>query len=92
MIQRIDGVLSGGGSSSSVSVSLRHGADISTAGTPVTSEPLSISSATGEVFSAIQDHQVPRDHWLWVEVINASNGSSEFPVYVALQLQLTIGQ
>ena len=77
-LQRIEAVLSGG-SNPSVSITLRHGADVSAAGTTVSSTPLTISSAnggttTGAVFSSFQNHAVPMDHWLWLE-ITAVSGS-----------------
>jgi hypothetical protein len=85
-ISRVDAVLTGG-SSPSVSFSLRHGADVSTAGTVVSSSPLMASSAnggssTGAGFSALLNPQVPSAHWLWVEVTSVSG--SPFGLALAL--------
>ena len=73
-ISRVDAVLTGG-TSPSVSFSLRHGADVSQPGTAVTTEPLGVSSTTaGTTFSSFQNPAVLAEHWLWLEV-TASSGS-----------------
>ena len=88
-LQRIEAVLTGG-TSPSVSLTLRHGADVSAAGTAVSSSPLTISSAnggatTGAVFSSFQNPAVPMDHWLWLE-ITAVSGS---PTGLAVSLRFS---
>lgn len=86
MLQRIEAVLSGG-SSQSVSLTLRHGADVSTSGTAVSSAPLTISSANGGstigvVLSSFENPAVPKDHWLWLEVIAVSGSPAVLTVGV----------
>jgi hypothetical protein len=72
----LDAVLSGG-SSPSVSLQLRHGPDVSANGTAVLSSPLAINSSnggttTGSVVSSFQSSAVPIDHWLWLEITDAT--------------------
>ena len=55
-ISRVDAVLSGG-TSPSVSFSLRHGADVSAAGTAATTDSITVTSTT--TGSAITSFQVP---------------------------------
>ncbi|MCS5697495.1 hypothetical protein NZK32_00330 [Cyanobium sp. FGCU-52] len=82
-ISRLDAVLTGG-SSPSVSVSLRHGADVSAAGTAVTSTPLAVSSTTtGTTTSSLLNAQLPADHWLWLEITAVSGSPAAVAVVVA---------
>jgi hypothetical protein len=75
-ISRIDAVVSGG-SSPSASFSLRHGTDVSAAGTSVTSSAMTVSStSTGATFSSFASPAVPAEHWLWLE-ISAASGSPD---------------
>ncbi|MEB3258734.1 MAG: hypothetical protein VKN83_10540 [Cyanobacteriota bacterium] len=88
-ISRLDAVLTGG-TTPSVGVSLRHGADVSAAGTAVSSSPLTISSAnggstTGVSFSALLNPLVPADHWLWLELTAVSGA----PTGLALTLRFS---
>ena len=67
-ISLVDAVLSGG-TSPSVSFSLRHGADISATGTAVTTDPITVTSTTtGQAIDSFQSAQIPLEHWLWLEV------------------------
>ena len=80
-------VLLSGGSSPSVSLSLRHGPDASAAGTAVTTTPTTISSAkggttTGTVVTSFQTPVVPTDHWLWLEVTAVSGSPAGLTVSV----------
>jgi hypothetical protein len=88
-ISRLDAVLTGG-TAPSIGVSLRHGADVSAAGTAVSSSPLTISSAnggstTGVSFSALFNPLVPADHWLWLELTSVSGA----PTGLALTLRFS---
>jgi hypothetical protein len=83
---RLDALVSGG-SSPSVSVSLRHSSDASAAGTAVTTAPLTISgtnggTTTGTVFNSFQAPVVPMDHWLWLEVTSVSGSPASLTVAV----------
>jgi hypothetical protein len=81
-ISRVDAVLSGG-TSPSVSFSLRHGADVSTAGTAVTTEPITASSTTtGFVVSNFQAAAISAEHWLWLDVISLSGAPQSLTVVV----------
>ena len=85
-LTRLDDLLSGG-SSPSVSLSLRHGPDASAAGTAVTTAPLTISGAnggttTGTVVTSFQTPVVPMDHWLWLEVSAVSGSPAGLTVAV----------
>jgi hypothetical protein len=84
-ISRVDAVLSGG-NSPSVSLSLRHGADVSAAGTAVTSTPMTVTSTTtGDLFTGFQAAVIPADHWLWLEVSAVSGSPAEMTVSLVLQ-------
>jgi hypothetical protein len=75
-ISRVDAVLTGG-TSPSISFSLRHGADVSAAGTAVTTDPITTASTTsGSVSTSFQDPAIPEGQWLWLEV-TASSGSPQ---------------
>lgn len=85
-LSRLDALLSGG-SSPSVSVSLRHGPDASAAGTAITSTPVTISSSnagtsTGTVVNNFQAPVVPMDYWLWLEVTAVSGSPAGLTVAV----------
>ena len=81
-ISRVDAVLSGG-SSPSVSFSIRHGADISASGTAVTTEPISVSSTTtGQAIDSFQAPEIPAEHWLWLEVTAVSGAPQALTVSV----------
>jgi len=85
-LTRFDALLSGG-SSPSVSVSLRHGPDASAAGTAVTTTPITINSANGgttigTVVTSFQTPVVPLDHWLWLEVTAVSGSPAGLTVAV----------
>ena len=82
-ISRVDAVLTGG-SSPSVSFSLRHGADVSAAGTAVTSTPMTVSSTTtGATTTNLLNPQLPDDHWLWLEITSVSGSPAALSVVVA---------
>jgi len=82
-ISRIDAVLTGG-TSPSVSFSLRHGADVSAAGTAVTSTPMTVSSTTtGATTTNLLNPQLPDDHWLWLEITSVSGSPAALSVVVA---------
>ena len=84
-ISRVDAVLTGG-TSPSVSVSLRHGADVSAAGTAVTTEPISVSSTTtGQAIESFQVPEIPTEHWLWLEITAVSGSPAELTVAITLQ-------
>ena len=75
-ISRVDAVLTGG-TSPSISFSLRHGADVSAAGTAVTTDPITTASTTsGTASTNFQDPAIPEGQWLWLEV-TASSGSPQ---------------
>lgn len=85
-LSRLDALLSGG-SSPSVSLSLRHGPDTSAAGNFVTPTAVTISSTnggttTGTVITSFQAPVVPMDHWLWVEVTAVSGSPAGLTVAV----------
>ena len=85
-LTRFDALLSGG-SSPSVSVSLRHGPDASAAGTAMTTSPIAISSSnggtsTGTVVTSFQAPALPMDHWLWLEVTAVSGSPAGLTVAV----------
>ena len=87
-LSRLDALLSGG-SSPSVSVSLRSGTDASAAGTAITSSPVTISSTnggstTGTVITSFQSTTVPVDHWLWLDVIAVSGSPAGLTVSVRI--------
>jgi hypothetical protein len=82
-ISRVDAVLTGG-STPSVSVSLRHGADVSAAGTAVTSTPMTVSSTTtGATNTNLLNPQLVGDHWLWLEITAVSGSPTALSVVVA---------
>jgi hypothetical protein len=82
-ISRIDAVLTGG-TSPSVSFSLRHGADVSAAGTAVTSTPMTVSSTTtGATNTNLLNPQLVGDHWLWLEITAVSGSPAALSVVVA---------
>jgi hypothetical protein len=81
-ISQVDAVLSGG-TSPSVSFSLRHGADISATGTAVTTDPITVTSTTtGQAIDSFQSAQIPLEHWLWLEVTAASGAPQALTVAV----------
>ncbi|MFN9872305.1 MAG: hypothetical protein ACK55E_12815 [Cyanobacteriota bacterium] len=85
-IARLDAVLSGG-SNPSLSLQLRHGPDVSAAGTALLSSPLVISSSTGgtstgTVLTSFLTPAVPADHWLWLEVTAVSGSPIALTVAV----------
>jgi len=84
-ISQVDAVLSGG-TSPIVSLSLRHGADISATGTAVTTEPISVSSTTtGQAIESFQVPEIPAEHWLWLEITAVSGSPAELTVAITLQ-------
>ena len=84
-ISRVDAVLTGG-SSPSASFSLRHGADVSAAGTAVTTEPISVSSTTtGAAITSLQNREVASGHWLWLEITAVSGSPAGLTVAIAVQ-------
>lgn len=86
-ISRVDAVLSGG-TSPSVSFSLRHGADVSATGTAATTDPITVTSTTTGSASAsasFQSPTIPSGHWLWLQV-TASSGSP-LGLTVSIELQ-----
>jgi hypothetical protein len=84
-ISRVDAVLSGG-TSPSVSVSLRHGADVSAAGTAVTSMPMTLTSTTtGSASTSFQSPVIAEGHWLWLQVTEASGSPTGLTVSIQLQ-------
>ena len=81
-IHRLDAVLTGG-SSPSVTFSLRHGADVSAAGTAVTSAPITVTSTTtGTAISSFHTPEIPEGHWLWLEVTAVSGSPAGLTVVV----------
>lgn len=85
-IARLDAVLNGG-SNPSLSLQLRHGPDVSAAGTALLSSPLAISSSTGgtstgTVLTSFLSPAVPADHWLWLEVTAVSGSPAGLTVAV----------
>ena len=86
-IHRLDAVLTGG-SSPSVTFSLRHGADVSAAGTAVTSDPITVTSTTtGTAITSFESPAIPPDHWLWLEVTAAAGNPQSLTAVVAIALQ-----
>jgi hypothetical protein len=84
-ISRVDAVLTGG-TSPSVSFSLRHGADVSAAGTAATSEPITTASTTsGSGSTSFQSPNIPAGHWLWLVVTAASGSPTGLSVSIELQ-------
>lgn len=82
-ISRVDAVLSGG-TSPSVSFSLRHGADVSAAGTAVTTDPITVTSTTsGSASTSFQLPEIPAGRWLWLQVSSASGSPAALAVVVA---------
>ena len=74
-ISRVDAVLTGG-TSPSVSFSLRHGADVSAAGTAATTDPITVTSTTtGESWISLDNHVIPAGSWLWI-VVDAVSGTA----------------
>ncbi|MEA5414522.1 hypothetical protein [Synechococcus sp. BA-132 BA5] len=84
-ISRFDAVLSGG-TSPSVSFSLRQGADVSTSGTAVTTELLTVNSTTaGSASTSFQVPDIPAGHWLWLQVTAVSGNPVGLTVSIELQ-------
>lgn len=84
-ISRVDAVLTGG-TSPSVSFSLRHGADVSAAGTAATSDPITATSTTsGSGSTSFQSPNIPAGHWLWLQVTAASGSPTGLSVSIELQ-------
>jgi hypothetical protein len=84
-ISRVDAVLSGG-TSPSVSLSLRHGADVSATGTAVTTDPITITSTTtGSASTSFQAPEIAEGHWLWLQVTAVSGSPSGLTVSIELQ-------
>ncbi len=84
-ISRVDAVLTGG-TNPSVSVSLRHGADVSAAGTAATSDPITVASTTsGTATTSFQSPNIPAGHWLWLELTAVSGSPAGFMVSLVLQ-------
>ncbi len=83
-ISCVDAVLTGG-TSPSVSVSLRHGADVSAAGTAVTTDPITVTSTTtGQTIDSFQTPELPAEHWLWLELTAVSGAPQALTVAVHL--------
>lgn len=84
-ISRVDAVLTGG-NSPSVSFSLRHGADVSAAGTAATTDPIAVTSTTsGTASTSFQSPNIPAGHWLWLVVTAASGSPTGLSVSIELQ-------
>ncbi len=84
-ISRVDAVLTGG-STPSVSVSLRHGADVSAAGTAATTDPIAVTSTTsGTATTSFQSPNIPAGHWLWLVVTAGSGSPAGLTVSIELQ-------
>ena len=84
-ISRVDAVLSGG-TSPSVSFSLRQGADVSAAGTAATTDPIMVTSTTtGSASASFQSPTIPSGHWLWLQVTAASGSPQGLTVSIELQ-------
>ena len=84
-ISRVDAVLTGG-TSPSVSFSLRHGAEVSAAGTAATSDPITTTSTTsGSGSTSFQSPNIPAGHWLWLQVTAASVSPTGLSVSIELQ-------
>lgn len=83
-ISRIDAVLSGG-TTPSVSFSLRHGTDVSATGTAATADPITITSTTtGNAITSIPYPEIPAGDWLWLQVTAASGAPLGLLVSLAL--------
>ncbi|MCP9860288.1 MULTISPECIES: hypothetical protein [unclassified Cyanobium] len=81
-ISRVDAVLSGG-TSPSCSFSLRHGADVSAAGTAATTDPITVTSTTtGSAITSFQAPEIPAEHWLWLDVAAISGSPQALTVAV----------
>ena len=84
-ISRVDAVLSGG-TSPSVSFSLRHGADVSATGTAATTDPITVTSTTtGSESASFQSPTIPSGHWLWLQVTAVSGSPQGLTVSIELQ-------
>jgi hypothetical protein len=84
-ISRVDAVLTGG-TSPSVSFSLRHGADVSAAGTAATTDPITVTSTTtGSASASFQSPTIPSGHWLWLQVTAVSGSPQGLTVSIELQ-------
>jgi len=84
-ISRVDAVLTGG-TSPSVSFSLRHGADVSATGTAATTDPITVTSTTtGSASTIFQSPTIPSGHWLWLQVTAASGSPLGLTVSIELQ-------
>jgi len=84
-ISRVDAVLTGG-TSPSVSFSLRHGADVSAAGTSATTDPITVTSTTtGSESTSFQSPEIPAGDWLWLQVTEVSGSPAELMVSLVLQ-------
>ena len=84
-ISRVDAVLTGG-TSPSVSFSLRHGSDVSAAGTAATTDPITTSSTTsGSASTSFQSPTIPSGQWLWLQVTAASGSPLGLTVSIELQ-------
>ena len=84
-ISRVNAVLSGG-TSPSVSYLLRHGADVSAAGTAITTDPLTATSTTtGSANTSFQVPDIPAGHWLWLQVTSVSGSPAGLTVSIELQ-------
>ncbi len=84
-ISRVDAVLTGG-TNPSVSVSLRHGADVSATGTAVITDPITVTSTTsGTASTSFQSPNIPAGHWLWLQVTAASGSPAGLTVSIELQ-------
>jgi hypothetical protein len=81
-ISQVDAVLSGG-TSPTVSFSLLHDADVSGAGTAVTTDPITVSSTTtGQATDSFQAPEIAAEHWLWLEVTAISGSPQALTVAV----------
>ncbi|MEA5417391.1 hypothetical protein [Synechococcus sp. BA-132 BA5] len=81
-ISRVDAVLSGG-TSPSVSFSLRHGADVSATGTAATTDPITVTSTTtGSASTSFQSPTIPSGHWFWLQVTAVSGAPQALTVAV----------
>ena len=84
-ISRVDAVLSGG-TSPSVSFSLRHGADVSATGTAATTDPITVTSTTtGSASASFQSPTIPSGHWLWLQITTVSGSPAVLTVSIAMQ-------
>lgn len=84
-ISRVDAVLTGG-TSPSVSFSLRHGADLSATGTAATTDPITVTSTTtGSTSTSFQVPEIPAGHWLWLQITTVSGSPAVLTVSIAMQ-------